>query len=69
MNQKKMRLLKATNFIEEVKRSIMKIADEYDIEVAKDCVEPDISTVLIHEDGADIGGNYGSVELRVYWEV
>ena len=68
MDQKKMDVKKATKFIWAVKEAIMDIADEYNIVIADDCIEPDLATVLIHDDRFDMGGDYGVVELRVYWE-
>jgi hypothetical protein len=68
MNQKKMNINKATVFIYDVKKAIMNVADEYGIVIADDCVDPDLSTVMIHEDRFDVGGDYGCVELRVYWK-
>lgn len=68
MTQKKMDVKQATIFIQNVKEAIMNIADEHDIVIADDCVDPDLPTVLIHEDRFDIGGDYGCIELRVYWK-
>ena len=68
MDQKKMNVNKATVFIADVKEAIMNIADKHNIVIADDCVELDLPTVMIHEDRFDMGGDYGCVELRVYWE-
>lgn len=68
MIQKKIDINKATVFIGDVKEAIMNVADEHNIVIADDCVELDLPTVMIHEDRFDMGGDYGCVELRVYWK-
>ena len=68
MTQKKMDVKKATKFIWDVKEALMKVADKHDIVVSEDYVDPDLPTVVIHEDRFDMGGDYGCIELRVYWK-
>lgn len=68
MTQKKMDVKKATKFIWDVKEVIMNVADKHGIVIADDCVDLDLPTVMIHEDRFDMGGDYGCVELRVYWK-
>jgi len=66
--QQTMKVELATKLINEVKEAIMNVVDKYGTVMADDCIETDRPVVMIHTDEFDIGGNYGCVELRVYWK-
>jgi len=68
MTQKKIDVKIAAKLIEEVKEAIMNVVDKYGPIMADDCIETDLPAVMLHEDRFDMGGDYGCVEFRVYWE-
>ena len=68
MEQKKMNVKKAAFFIDDVKEAIMNVVKKHNIVISYGCVDERLSTMMMHTDEVDIGGDYGCVELRVYWE-
>ena len=64
---KTMHVKDATILIEKVKEAIMDICDDLGIVIADEYVHPIQAVEMVHEDRFDMYGDYGCVELRVYW--